>query len=564
MTPTSPGWSPPLASLLPTLDVPEEDQTPDLGWLEASYRDPDAFWAKLAAHAATAGVPPRSRAGVTCDLYTDAIARHAASGRVALLWHDPRLGWRSLSFADLEARAGGMARAWLGQGAKPGATIALVIPLGVDYLVALAAALRLGLCVSALAPEGGESYLSRRLEKLAPDHLVLDDRRPAPVGRLAKLALAPAVNRPPPLTPPYVYGPKEPSARLFSPLCAPVDTPVELAAEVAYQSALRDGVVALRLAPGSRLAAPGFHDEQHHPALLLTSLIAAATFVHIPIEDLRADPTLIAAQKIDTLGVTPEVRDLLMDKPGLIRSASHWFKSVDEPLDWLLWRDFASKNCADAVLSSNILLDAAAGGCVLFSTRRPRQSIHARALPSAGRPWMFGDPGGAPAGQDVGSGVFVPAPAKEGWFLLARTGREYLWGSTLSPRRAGRVFPAPELCALVERLPSVAGACVVALPASAPGPRFLFILVVFTGAAPVDGVRARVKSAIAASFGLDFVPDEVEAIPLFPRLKGKEVNAQWCRGQFLSGRLGRQAGDPTFAKLTALRAVLIPGSAESG
>lgn len=563
MPPTPPAPSPSFAELIESLDVDKEDATPDLGWLETSYLDPDTFWPRLAEHAASLAVPPRSRAGVACDLYTDAVARHAAPGRVAMVSHDPRQGWTSLSFADLDARAGALAGAWLAQGAKAGATVALVIPLGRDYLVALAAALRLGLCVSALAPEGGERYLATRLEKLAPDHLVLDERLPPPVGRFAKLALRPAVNRPAPLTPAYVYGPKEVCARLFSPLRAPVDTPVELTAEVAYQNALRDGVLALRLAPGVRLAAPGFHREQHHPALLLISLIAGATFVHLPIEDLRADATLIGAQKIDVLGVTPEIRDLLRAKPGLLGAVSHWFKSVDEPLEWLLWRDFATQSCADAVLSSNLLVDAAAGGCVLFSTRRPNQSIHARALPSAGRPWKLIDPSGAPKGLDPGHGVFVAAPAKAGWFLLARSGREYLWGSTLPPRRAGRVFPAAELCALVAGLPSVVAACVVPLPATAPSPRFLFILLVFTGAAPTDGVADAVRGAITAGFGPDFSPDEVEVVPLFPRWKEKAVDAEWCRGQYLTGRLGRKAGDPTFAKLTQLHARLIPAGGES-
>ncbi|MFS8069375.1 MAG: AMP-binding protein [Byssovorax sp.] len=562
MPPTSPAPSPPLASQIPSLEVATEDASPELGWLEASYRDPDTFWARLFEHAASAPVPPRSRAGVTCDLYTDAVARHAAGGRNALVWSDSRKGWRSLSYADLHARAGALAGAWLAQGAKPGATVALVLPLGTEYLVALAAALRLGLCVSALAPEGGERYLATRLEKLAPDHLVLDERLPPPVGRFAKLALQSAVNRPAPLTPAYVFGPKEPCARLFSPLRDPLDTPVELTAEIAYQNALRDGVLALPLAPGRCLAAPGFHREQHHPALLFTCLLAGATFVHIDIEDLRSDPALLAAQKIDILGVTPEIRDLLRANSGLIGSVTHWFKSVDEPMEWLHWRDFAMKNCAETVLSSNVLVDAAAGGCVLFSTRRPKKSIHSRVLPSAGRLWTLGDPTGAPTGPDPGNGVFFPGPAKDGWFLLARTGREYLWGSTLLPRRAGRVFPAKELCALVAGLPSVVGACVVPLPASAPSPRFLFILLVFTGAAPTDGVADRVKMARAASFGPDFVPDEVEVIRLFPRRKGNDVDTAWCHGQYLSGRLGRKAADPVFEKLTVLRGMLLPAGSE--
>ena len=49
--------------------------------------------------------------------------------------------------------------------------------------------------------------------------------------------------------------------------------------------------------------------------------------------------------------------------------------------------DLASRDAAPEVLH---LVDAADGGCVLFSARRPG-STNLRCLPAAGRPWVLGD-----------------------------------------------------------------------------------------------------------------------------------------------------------------------------
>lgn len=94
-------------------------------------------------HARLSLPAPRRRPGIAIDLYTDAVSRHAGTNRVALRWYDRRFGFRDLSFAELDQRAGAWASAWARQGVVPGATLAVLLPLGPEYLIALAAALRL-------------------------------------------------------------------------------------------------------------------------------------------------------------------------------------------------------------------------------------------------------------------------------------------------------------------------------------------------------------------------------------------------------------------------------------
>jgi hypothetical protein len=548
-------------SALRSLDLSREDDVPELTWLAASHAEPAPFWAALAEHARRAAPAPRSRPGAY-DLYHDAVGRHATTARVALVTHDRLAGWQPLSFAELAARASACAQAWAGAGLVPGAVVALVLPLGVPWLVAFAAALRLGLVVSFLAP-AGEHALVPRLEALDPAGVVFDAESPPPIGPFVERALLLVDSGPPHASPPHAYAPGEPCARLFSPLRAPLTKPVDLPAEIAWQNAYRDAVFAYRIGPGDALALPGFHPQQHHPAAMLATMIAGATYVHVLLAELAARPALLKEQPISTLGVAPALADLLRGAPvGRLPGLRCWIRSVDEPLDWTAYHDFVDKNDLAKVPVASVLVDAAAGGAVLFSTRRPG-SVNAYVLPAAGRAYVLLDGTGSGDAAIDGVGIFVPMPGgdpeKDGWFLLARRGTENLWGSTMWPRRAGRVFPAGEVVARVSAMPGVLGACVVPVPTGDPGGRWAFVLLVWRGAAPDEEpvTPGAIEARIRDELGEDFAPDRITVIASYPRWKGDKLDAEWCRRQYSSGFLVRKAGHPIFRRLAELRGLIL-------
>ena len=545
-----------IPALVQSLDLSREDDIPSIGWLAESCTSPDAFWSALFEFTREKGPPLRSRPGKPQDLYHDAVVRHVAASRPAFVWYE-RSAARSLSYAALDARASACAAAWAQRGAKASAPIALVLPLGPAFVVALAAALRLGLCVSILEPAGAYA-LAPRLEALGPAHVVFDPDDAPSLGDFEKLALPLVENGPASRAPPYAYAPDEPCARLFSPLRAPLLVPVDLPAARALEDALRDSVFAYRIGPGEALAAPGFPMQQHMPALLLSTWLAGATFHHLRIADIEADPTLLEKAPITTLGVAPALAAFLRRRPARLARLRHVFRSVDEPLDWAAHNDFLKKNDLARVLVGNVLVDAASGGCLLFSTRRPGSSS-ARVLPAPGRPYKLLDTGGSGEPALGGTGVFVPLPAKEGFFIVANLGAEFLYGSTTLPRRAARVYPASEVTARVSTLPGVAGAVVVPAPTGDPGARWGFILVVFTGAsgAPEKELSALISRTIREELGEDFLPERVEIFPLYPRRVGQELDLDWCHRQYSSGTLLRKAATPVFRDLTALRAQML-------
>ena len=296
---------------LRSLDLSREDDVPDLPWLTASYEAPAPFWAALAEHARRVAPVPASRPGEAYDLYRDAVGRHAATARVAFTAFDRRAGWRSVSYAELAARASACAQAWAARRDRarhrrrrrhaPRRPLAHRVRRGPPPRPRLLLP----------RPRGRASAPPAPRTPLAPARVVFDPASPPPIGPWAAKALALVSDGPPHALPPHAYAPKEPCALLFSPLRAPLLAPVPLTAEIAWQNALRDAVFAYRLAAGESLALPGFPPQQHHPAALFAALIAGATFVHLPAGDLAARPALLQDQPIGVLGVTPALRDVL-------------------------------------------------------------------------------------------------------------------------------------------------------------------------------------------------------------------------------------------------------------
>jgi hypothetical protein len=553
-----------IAALLGSLELTRRDAMPDLAELEATYETGPAcasFWSALLEDAGASEGLLRSRPGRGIELYHDAVARHAPSKSTALSVLDARGEFQHLSFAELDSAATACASAWSLAGVEPGQVLAITLPMGVTWLIAFAAALRLGLTTSCLG-SFGEEALCTRLRALEPARVVFDPSGAPPPPEFQKLALPVTRSGAGHAPPPRAYAPQQAFAKLFSPVRAPLVEAKPVSAQGALMWGLRDARFAYRMTPASGLAMPGLSFEQHQPAVILATLLTGARFVELPLSVIERNPRLLAQPFITTLGVSPALRDVLRRTPAApLPELRDWWKSVDEPLDWPAWREFIEKNQLGPLPVSNLLVDAASGGALLLSARRPG-TADAFAVPSPGVSFALSDLSSqAPA--FAGSGVFSvgskPDPKNPGWFLLVKRASEYVYGNTLSPRRAGRLFPEDEVVECAARIPGVDGACVVPVAAGSPGMVWAFVLIVFVGTRPPQAherVRREVESRIRTRLGDDFMPDRVVLVPLHARKRSGQLDLDWCRRQYSAGFLPRKANLPAFRSLTALRATL--------
>ena len=555
---------------------------PVLDWVDASTDTSTRFVAALGRRARELGIAPaKTDPAIGTDLYHDLVARHLDGSRIALRCYERAAlsgagHWQELSFDDLHARCTYRASWWAAQGLGPGSPLCVVLPFGVEFAVSILAGLRLGAVVSWLEPQGPD-FVLRRLATLAPKHIATEPFFARPLAAFAELVLPPDELAPLPETYSHTYAPGEVCLRLVSPLRAPPDLPVPVAAEAVYAGALRDGLACLALRPGDELAAPGFHALQHHPALLFAAWIVGAAYLHLREADAVHDPALLDATPLRTLGLTPPVRDAyLRARRGHRPAWAHVVRNPEAPCDWEAWRDFIEGCDLGEVAFSNLVVDAAAGGALLASARRPGTAYLAHlqdVIPAPGRRWQLLDftRSGQPSAADAG--VYAPlaplAPLAPGgtpkpiepqYLVLARKGTEHLYGGTQEPRRCGRVFPVDEVLAVAARADFLVGAAIAPVVSGGSASETRFVLIGFTGDEPraaFDAARpsreARLSALLAGALGADGIPDRIELFPLYPRHAGPAVDLEWCQAQYLGGSLFRKAQSTIFARLVALR-----------
>ncbi|WP_225411738.1 class I adenylate-forming enzyme family protein [Stigmatella hybrida] len=528
-------------------------------WQQESWEDPEGFIAALAAAHTGKGAPLKSLTGQHYDFFHDLVVRHGTVDRAALRVYDRRAGWQVLSYRQLHEQSARRATEWARQGVKAGAKVCLVYPVGSELLVSFAAALCLGACISFL-PAHGKRFLSRRLAALGPDHLAAEPHQAALLEGFEKKLLQSRGQDAPAFTS-HTYKPAEPVGLLFSPLVEPPDTPALLLAADAWGGALVDGLLTLGLGAGEHLAAPGYYLLQHLPAFLFATLLRGATYLHLELADLEAQPTLLVEHPLRALGVTPALRDVTLRARTPLKNVAHWFRNPEEPLDWQSWRAWVQQCGLGAVPSSNVLVDPSAGGAVLASPRRVRD-VHTETPPAAGRRWALHDVNmsGQQAPGDVGIFTLVPNDERPPpYVVLTRSYGLYHYGGPRLARREGRVYLSAEVAEVVRTLPFVRGATVVTAPTGGVAGHYRYVLLVFTGSQVEQrGTWSQeIRRLLELQFGGEHLPDRIEFAPLYARQVDGQVDERWCHAQFLTGALHRKSLDSLFQALTKLRGRLL-------
>lgn len=560
------------------------------GWLQASLADPAGFATALFRDAAThAESPPKSQLGTGYDLFYDAVVRHAlgpAAERPCLLYLadgpavDPARSLHALTYSQLYDAACVLADAWQQRGAGIGESICILYPLGPEFLVALCAALKLGLVISVLPPLGSD-FLGKRLRAMQPRHLVTARRYlpllresvragavpledailPAPASRGEQLAVAVAaaaelrdgIRQGTGVS--HTYPPRSAALLLFSPLRDPAWVPQSVAAQAVYLGALDDGLLlGLHHGPFS-LAAPEHAFLQYQPMLLLTTLLHGATFLHLSASALAELPQRTrSVPTIDVLLLTSRLRDSWLANRGRpLHEVRGCVSQVCEAQDDFLWQGFIDQARLRGTPFWSWHYDASCAGALLFSLRKSGQPSPLL-YPAPGRPFLLGDPRIDDAPAQGPHGILRPLPGACGLLLYEHAGG-YLYGGTRFPSRAGTSHARDEVEAVAAALPYVAGAAMVPDPSD----RGTATLLVFVG--PHLRLKSKeyflkleqqIRERLRSRLGVEYVPTQVQVLACLPRRNAKGIQLGWCEQQLRSGQLARRAGDPVLSLIDEL------------
>ncbi len=555
-----------LNAIYKSLACPQATPFRKPAWLAKSYSDPLSFWnGLLDAQDKLFSWPRKSRLFKSYDFFHDIIVRNRKNEAPALRIYDG--GWQDHSYASLGKRAAQAARYWENQGVLSGDCVCLIHPIGCELVISLLAALKIGLIISMLPP-GAKRFLDRRLQMLQPDHISLN---PAFTGTIPHWADRILDNSPDAgddhlnVEASYAYSHGALFGRFFDPCSAATDLFKELTCDAAYLYPLRDGLIALNIVPGQICSMPGWYPMETQPALLLASLLNGGTYLHLDIEQIRKNPVVLDTP-VHTMGVTRQLRDLLMEKP--VESAQRWnfwLKDPSQAGDIDIWMEFVKKMGLENTLSGNLKWHAAGGGCALFSSRH-RGEPHPYVLPSAGHLWSLGD---GSDGQSIIGGAqgiysFVHAGQDEAveitpWMLMAHSDSWLYTGSVVNGRCA-RTYLFDDVLDSLEDLPYYCS--LAAVPGPTANESVHIVLMVFTCGHPdvnqaevIETIRQRIRVDV----GEEWLPDQFRFFPLYPRLTAQgRIDHQWCRRQYLSGSLHRKSEDELFLNISIVRHQLFP------
>jgi hypothetical protein len=424
-----------------------------------------------------------------------------------------------------------------------------------------------------LLPPQGRGFLQRRLESLNPDHISIDERHIPLLSEWSKLVLKGGDVRKSIIherEQSFTYQSGQVVFSCFNPCGYEPQVPTDISSDAAYLCALRDGIIALGLGPGQMYAAPGFHQMEVYPALLIAGLLCGATYLHLMPKDIAANPELVAQKPVKAFGVSKKVRDILLGKKVETDiSWECWFRNPAESHDMEQWHHFIRNLKLDNAYAFNLRWDAALGGCSLFSIRR-KGMAHMNVMPVPGGAWCLGELSGGEGASvsDIGTYTLSApgAPEEEKRVtvdIIAKNGHEWIYAGINTFHREGRIFPVEEILLSLSNVEIRYRIffSIVDVPLIDPGSRHRIVLLVFRGAnTGLDEARilSEIHSKITQEMGDEFQPDKIEFFPLYPRfLSVAEVDHQWCRSRYLTGSLSRRAKGEISYNITRLRECLI-------
>lgn len=468
------------------------------------------------------------------DFYHDCIIRHLEKNQIAIIDNHK---W---SYSQIHERVSSQIPIWKEFGLNAEDRIAIALPQGIDFVVALMTALRLGLSFSIHPLE--DPYLGSKRLKREVKQPNIDAVITLPGQDLGEKILEWNLN-------------PEIEMDLTSPshTYQAGDTVFDsLDANGAFLYPLRDGKLTLSLKRSTVWARPlssMLHDE---PFATIAAFLAGATLFHISNSALIEAPQCLKNEAIEVLGVAPRLLDLWIKTPGAPHSKIYlWYKS---PFLGNLkkWETFNELNTLQKKHSAELLIQPERGGITLASTPKPYAGVTFM-KPSLGIPWKILDLSGNGEESWEGVGYFDLNPR----LILGEVQESFVISKTTLPIQKGDFYPSKEVEQHVDGLEFSLG-CIVMEdrdPNDMVGSRVTLIIFVSPEKQFVNTAdwEEKAHQTINQEVGEAYLPDRVLFYPFYPNRKEGEIDRNWVLGQYHGGLLPQKKRSPAIHHLNLFR-----------
>ncbi len=545
-------------------------------WVEISRKTPSPFWKSLLSfQKELSPLPPQSELGKKYDFYSDLVLRHSESN-LAITYIDENGFVENWTYKKLHRTVNFVIKQWAQYELKPGQIVALILPVGIDFFVALLAALRLGLTISYLASDSpylSSPFLSSLVDQLEPTWVITGEKEgPPPLDKYRKLPLknleeCEQVNGPSS----YAYDPMHFMQHSLSLHSSPPFSIVSLDAQTTYLHALREGLITLGLQPGVTWTSPLTCPLRTQPCSTLMTFLSGATLLHIEEKAIENDPSILKNEKIHLLGISPRLQKLGGKKPLSI--GKHLKGYYKPPLSHhpSSWKTFVQMNKLEKIPSFKLLIDNVSGGALFFS-KPSLEEMNPFFKPTPPLSWSLADLTGNQGAPLNGMGIFSYGDQPiETHFIVAQIENNLLLSGTVKPSIEGIAIPIEKIESTVSQLPFVEHCLLHCALKMGETTTYRTSLLLFIhplknhiGEKTKSEWVESIKTQISKEIGTAFLPDQIEFYPLIPPLKEGRIDRARCAEQFKQGHLHRKRASQVYQLINILKKMAQENSSKKG
>lgn len=519
-------------------------------WMRNASLHPLLFWENLYYYYSTDFKTASSQTVLfeKYDFYADCVVRHIAKDNIALqvLKSDKEI--ESWTYSQIHHYVGIQAADWIENHAvEPGQTVALHLPYGIHFIVALMTALRLGLLICVIPIEDrfwGRKTLYEVLDHVKPDLVVTEpgqgvkeEWNPVELDLGLERTVAPWDS--------HAYLSSETVQKHFNPFGEEKGCMTLIEATRSYLIPMRDSLIALQLQKGTVWARPLASMRLEEPSATLMALFAGATIFHVPDYLIQSNPAVLKDQPIEVLGISPLLQELWLKMPRApSKQLKIWYRSPLYGND-LSWKAFIELNHLQKIPGLCLLFEYEKGGVTLLSQPKPFK-FPAFIRPNFGSPWKLLKLNQKKELATEGFGLFhvEPKSSTDPYLVLSQVGDEWTVSASLLPLKEGFPYPIRSIESIVKKLDFVQS-CMV-LPERDPNHYIQqrFVLLIFVSPQErhvlqqkIDVWTHQVHELIWNQAGEVFIPDQIVFYPLYPKMEKGELQRSWVESQYRSGRL---------------------------
>lgn len=486
-------------------------------------------------------------------LYDEIVTNHTDEQKTCLTFYPgDRSSYTYRQINDLVNR---QVPSWQKHNVTKGSKIAILNTFGIDQVVNVLTAIKLG-CIFSVLDISSPLLAQHRLQILKPDFFTSGsaDHNLADTLNITGAAILESQTGPSDgvvnTLEAVSYNQNDIAAITFDNRGTATTTPVELSALVLYKNLKRNASM-LMLKPDDILVFPISSHSEYQPGLVLTALFAGVRFIDIPSSaDVLKHMTEISGQsqsKNLILGVSHSFRNILLKYHTLTKASpfdtekvKFWFNTPNPTSNLEAWRKFVTTITFKESGSSCLYWENALYGFTFKSLEKAGIRDTHILLDGETQYEILDMYSGNTIPKGLGNGFYsekvnprqsfvsnrIVSPQNKGYFCIEN---EFIG-------KSGMAYPEKEITGfLEEQCSSSARFCFIQGQQTQNENSGKIILLVFS-LSPKTLSAEEYKTLIEEKAGSLFIPDEIIIFRYYPRA-WNVVDTGWVKNHYLSGRL---------------------------